>query len=135
MTSEISAEEAAILAAAVIAYLGKESPTQKEQVEPAKASIDTERVEEITPNLKEAIVSIENRIKDLEIEIRALKNRIEYFDKGNRYVKKVEIAKSRSNWVLTSRREACNRVVRKKFMKFPSYWRRTDRLNELSEYF
>ncbi|MEM2961233.1 MAG: hypothetical protein QXU67_06475 [Candidatus Bathyarchaeia archaeon] len=119
MSSEISADEAAVLTAAVIAYLSKPSSIPVEQIKPAdQARTSVVRgVETVTPDLRETILSLNRRVGDLESEIRILKNKIERLERERYPTETVRISRSKSRWVLTARHEACDRIIIKNSKK------------------
>lgn len=120
LSSEISTNEAAVLTAAVIAYLSKPSSIPVEQIRPVEQvpTSAVREVEVITPNLRETILSLNSRVRDLESEIRILKNKIEHLERGTPPTETARTTHRRSSWVLTARREACDRMITKNSKKF-----------------
>lgn len=133
LATEISAKEAAVLTAALIAYLSKPKPIgQIETVERISAQVAEK--EKVTITLKEILLPLEEKIKELIEEIKTLKTKVERLEVGTLKTREIKAVKRRPLWISVARHEACNRVIMKN-VECSCHWRLTGKLDDFSNSF
>jgi len=132
LSTQISKEEAAVISAALLAYLGKPAPVlvsvptkiSKEDIQGILDEFGRELKEAILNEFRETVGRLEKRISDLERRLGLLRNRIGEIEKKVLVEKppteKVEIKLS---WGLASRHEVGGRRdLVKNLSKSASFW-------------
>ncbi|MGP3667013.1 MAG: hypothetical protein ACKD6N_07305 [Candidatus Bathyarchaeota archaeon] len=127
---EVSKEEAAVISAALLAYLGKPpaiitpafTGTSKEDVEKIIKDFYVRFKKELLEELEGRFKKIEDRFNNVEKKVSALKARLEKAVEEAKIVKKAEVATVKSSWSLPSRYMGLDRNLLRYVSKSSSFW-------------